>query len=158
MRSHLFLALLLPLLIALPAQAQIYKWKDAQGRTVISDTPQPGAGKQVPVVRQAPAAAQDAAEGEPAAAAGPKSWAEKDLEFRQRQQEKRASAEKAAKEKAEADQRRDNCNRAREQQRILESGQRISRMKEDGEREFISDQQRQQEIERAIKNVQEWCK
>jgi len=89
MRSHLFLALLLPLLIALPAQAQIYKWKDAQGRTVISDTPQPGAGKQVPVVRQAPAAAQDAAEGEPAAAAGPKSWAEKDLEFRQRQQEKR---------------------------------------------------------------------
>jgi len=31
-------------------------------------------------------------------------------------------------------------------------------MKEDGEREFISDQQRQQEIERAIKNVQEWCK
>ncbi len=160
MRSRHLLTLMLPLLIALPVQAQVYKWKDAQGRTVISDTPQPGSGKQAPVVGR-PASAGDST-GENGAATttptAPKTWAEKDLEFKQRQQQQRENAEKSAKEKAEADQRKEGCERAKGNLRLMESGQRISRTKADGEREFLDDQQRQQEVERARKSVQEWCK
>ena len=158
MRNRRFTVFLLTLLIALPVQAQVYKWKDAQGRTVISDTPQPGAGKQAPVAGRPPAGESGANGGEAAASAPPKSWAEKDLEFRQRQQQNRENAEKAAKEKAEAEQRKENCQRAQIQLKEMESGQRISRMKPDGEREYLNDQQRQQEVDRARQSVQSWCK
>lgn len=160
MRSHRFLMLMLPLLMALPAQAQVYKWKDAQGRTVISDTPQPGSGKQTPVAGKpsTPPPVESAAGEESAASAAPKTLAEKDLEFKQRQQQKKEAAEKAAKEKAEADQRKDNCERARSSQKLMESGQRVSRMKDSGEREILDDQQRQFEVEKARKSVQDWCK
>ncbi|WP_303785582.1 DUF4124 domain-containing protein [Azovibrio restrictus] len=158
MRNRCLILLLLPLLTALPAQAQVYKWKDAQGRTVISDTPQPGAGKQAPVAGRPAATGSDTGNGDTGASAPPKSWAEKDLEFRQRQQQKRESAEKAAKEKAEAERQKENCLRAQSQLKEMESGQRISRMKPDGEREYLDEQQRQQEVERARQSVQSWCK
>lgn len=160
MPSRRFLTLMLPLLIALPVQAQVYKWKDAQGRTVISDTPQPGAGKQAPVAsgNAAANAASNTDEASPSSNAAPKTWAEKDLEFRQRQQQNKENAEKAAKEKADADQRKENCQRAQSQLRVMESGQRISRMGADGERQYLDDQQRQQEVERARQSIQDSCK
>lgn len=136
--------------IALPAQAQVYKWKDAQGRTVISDTPPPGSARQTQAV---PAAKPD-----PASSDSQKSWAEKDMELKKRLQEQKEAAAKAEKEKAEAAQRAENCNRAKQQQALLESGERIARRDLNGEREYITDQQRQQEIERARQAVQEWCK
>lgn len=148
MRTSLILTTLLSLAFALPAQAQVYKWKDAQGRTVISDAPQPGAGKQAPAL-QTPA---------PGTGNGDKSWAEKDLEFKKRQQEKRDATEKSGKETAAAEQKKQNCERAKQQQAVLESGERLAVRNAQGEREFLDDSQRQQEIERGRKTVQEWCK
>jgi hypothetical protein len=136
--------------IALPVQAQVYKWKDAQGRTVISDTPPPGAARETQAV---PAAKPD-----PAATDSQKSWAEKDMELKKRLQEQKDAAAKAEKEKAEAAQRAENCKRAKQQQALLESGERIAHRNLNGEREYITDQQRQDEIERARQAVQEWCK
>ncbi|MCX8145123.1 MAG: DUF4124 domain-containing protein [Azovibrio sp.] len=147
----------IPLLFAQPAQAEVYKWKDAQGRTVISDTPPPGAGKQTPVAGRAPAASHSGGDGA-ASAPQAKSWAEKDLEFRQRQQQNRENAEKAEKEKREAELRKENCQNAQLRLKELESGLRITRLNAGGEREYLDDQQRQQEIERARQSVQSWCK
>lgn len=148
MRTSLLLTTLLSLAVALPAQAQVYKWKDAQGRTVISDTPQPGAGKQAPTLNTP----------EPGTGSGEKSWVEKDLEFKKRQQEKRDAAEKSSKETAAAEQKKQNCERAKQQQAVLESGERLVVRNAQGEREFMEDNRRQQEMERARKTVQEWCK
>jgi len=152
---NLLLVALLSSFVALPVQAQVYKWKDAQGRTVISDTPQPGAGKQAPAVKTAPATSSDAASE---ASEAPKSWAEKDMEFRKRQQEQQEAAAKAAKEKEKADIAKDNCDRSRQRLAMLESGQRVARTKVDGEREFLDDSQREKELAQARRGVSEWCK
>lgn len=152
MRYSLILTTLLSLAMTLPAQAQVYKWKDAQGRTVISDTPQPGSGKQAPAV-QTPAAATPGAEEDKN-----KSWAEKDMELKKRQQEKKESAAKAEKEKAEAAQKQENCERAKKQKALVDSGERLATRNAQGEREFMGDAQRQQESQRASQAVQEWCK
>ncbi|MDD3484602.1 DUF4124 domain-containing protein [Azovibrio restrictus] len=152
MRYSLILTTLLSLAMTLPAQAQVYKWKDAQGRTVISDTPQPGSGKQVPVVQTPATTTPDAEEDKN------KSWAEKDMELKKRQQEKKENAAKAEKEKAEAAQKQENCERAKKQKAMIDSGERLATRNAKGEREFMDDAQRQQESQRASQAVQEWCK
>lgn len=144
---------------ALPATslAQVYQWKDGSGRTVISDTPPPGnataprsIGGNPPPSTSAPAA--------DAKAAAPKTAAEKDMEFKKRQQEAKEKADKEAKEKTAADNNKENCERARRQLAALESGVRMTTYGEKGERRFIEDAERQQEIERARKIAADSCK
>lgn len=144
---------------ALPVttSAQVYEWKDSNGRTVISDTPPPGGAKNTRSIASnpPPSKATPAADG---AAAAPKTTAEKDMEFKKRQQEAKEKADKAAKEQAAAAERKDSCDRARRQLAALESGVRISTSDEKGERRFMEDAERQQEIERARKFVADTCK
>lgn len=141
-----------------PAHAQVYQWKDGAGRTVISDTPPPGsASREARVLgeRQASTRSEKPAE---AASEGPKTTAEKDLEFKKRQQEAREKADKQAKEqKAQAD-REDNCRRARGNLAVLESNRAVGSFDEKGERKPFDDSQRQQETERARQAVAEFCK
>ncbi|MCL2875455.1 MAG: DUF4124 domain-containing protein [Betaproteobacteria bacterium] len=144
------------------AQAEIYQWKDSSGQTVISDTPPPGSaesketrviGGQPPVARGESAAAKA-----PEASEAPKTLAEKDLEFKKRQQEAREKADKEAKEqKAEAD-RKDNCERAQRNLAALESKRPMTKLDEKGNPNLIDDNQRQQEMERARQIVAESCK
>jgi len=144
-------------------QAQVYQWKDSAGRTVVSDTPPPGTaardarviGDRQPVVRGEKAA--DKASEEKAAEA-PKTMAEKDLDFKKRQQEAREKAEKEAKEqKARAD-REENCRRARGNLAALESGRLVGTIDEKGDRKAFDDAQRQAEIDRARQFIAEACK
>jgi hypothetical protein len=53
---------------------------------------------------------------------------------------------------------RQNCTRAQDALRTLESGQRVSRTDSKGERYFLDDAQAAQETARARQSVQEWCK
>ncbi|MDR3056307.1 MAG: DUF4124 domain-containing protein [Zoogloeaceae bacterium] len=158
MRTSLLLSALLSIaLIPVAGQAEIYKWKDAQGRTVISDTPQPGAGKKVETVPSASSTlgipdASAAAKGNDAPTA-----ADQELEFKKRQQERQEAEKKAALDKAEAAKKAEGCERAQRNLRTLESGGRVTIPNEKGENEFINDQQRQQEITRARENAKEWC-
>jgi hypothetical protein len=142
----------------LPATAQTYQWKDSSGRTVISDTPPPKSVKQPRALGSpAPAASEEqAATGSKAEA--PKTYAEKELEFKKRQQENREKAEKQAKEDSATAERRENCERAKRQLSLLESGERISAPDERGERRFLEDAERQREIERTRKYVADTCK
>lgn len=176
--------LVLSLTLALPAAAQVYQWRDAQGRINYSDTPPPsGAAKTVkPANRpKAPAAEEAAADesGEAApqsqaadGAAGeagkqakekadpskPKTMAEKEAEFRQR---KVAAAEAEA--KAEKDRQRTaevarHCDQARSQIAGLKNSRRISRFNSEGQRELMDDAARTAEIERSQRYIDENCK
>jgi hypothetical protein len=172
-------AALVPLLLAvaaalvtppLAAQTQ-WKWRDANGRIQYSDRPPPlsvpdqailsrpsgsgsgngsGSGS---AAAQAPAAASAASAPAASASAVDPALAEK---------RRQAEAAEAAKRKAEEDrlarQRQDNCQRAREYLRTLESGIRIARSNAQGDREYLDDAQRQREVARAREVIGSDCR
>ena len=74
---------------------------------------------------------------------------------------KAAEQEAAEKKKAEdaknAAVRAENCTRAKEQMRTLDSGTRITRTNEKGEREFLDDKARAQEVQRTREALASEC-
>jgi hypothetical protein len=154
MRSKRFPPLLLAALcfcLALPAGAQIYKWKDASGKTVISDKPPPG---QLPASKKsddgAPPAETEAPSAQP-------SLADRELEFRKRQKEAQENADKSENEAAAAAEKEENCRVARRQLQSLESGERIALRDDKGERYFMDDAQRAQETEKTRQFIDAQC-
>lgn len=144
-------AALTVLLAALPAQAQVYKWKDEKGNTVISDTPQPNSGKPV---------SRPEAETPPppnASQSAPPSLADQELESKKRKQEQEEAQKQAAQQQKMAADKQENCNRARARLAALESGQRIRQPQADGTGVYIDDQQRAQEIARTREIAQSSC-
>ena len=142
------------------ANAQTYQWKDSSGRTIISDSPPPRTVRASRSLGEAPAPsigpntpAEAGKSGEP-----PKTNAEKDADFKKRQQEAREKSEKAEKELAAARQRQDACDRARRNLAALESDQAISMADETGERQLLDRNQREQEMEHSRRIVAETCR
>ncbi len=158
-------------LIALPAEAQ-WKWKDKSGHVQYSDLPPPlGTPDQdilarpsvqrrnQPATTTAPASAASAAQVVSSASSplAPK-LVDAELEARR----KKAEAEQGVKNKAEEDRiaavRADNCARARAQLRTLDSGIRVARTNDKGEREFLDDKQRADETLHAKDAIAADCK
>ena len=176
--------LVLSVTLALPAAAQVYQWRDAQGRINYSDSPPPtGAVKTVkPASRpKAPAAdeavpdesseaaaqtpATDGAAGEAgkqakenADPAKPKTMAEKETEFRQRKVAAAEAEAKAEKERKKAAELARYCDQARSQIAGLKNSRRVSRFNSEGQRELMDDAARTAEIERTQRNIDENCK
>lgn len=140
----------LSLAFAAGASAQLYRWVDKDGRVRYTDTPPPG-GVQSRAIR-APAAAPA-----PDASKGPLTPAQQEQAFRKRQLEAQKAAEKSALARKDAEAKQENCARAREYLRTLESGQRVTRTNAQGEREFIDDATRARETQAARQAVQDWC-
>jgi hypothetical protein len=137
--------------ISLPALAQsIYSWKDASGRVHYSDTPPDDGSASTVRNNSAPPAAR------PARAAP--SVAEQELALRKRLAETSEADDKARKDRARDDERQRSCNSAKAQLAGLESGQRMAHFKDDGEKEFLDDDQRSAEIERTRGVVATSCK
>lgn len=167
MRAVAILLLTLPATLTLAGE--IYTWRDSSGRVHYSDTP-PASGPQARTLRGAvvevpanPAAAagQSGGAGQTQAGAKPggaKSIQEQDLEFRKRRAQAAEEQAKKDKELAIAEDKRRNCEEAKSRLAALESGQRIARFNAQGEREFLEDDQRAAEIDRARKTVSDWCK
>ncbi len=151
---------------SLAAQAQTYQWKDANGRTFISDTPPPGtkaqrsaAAPSAPVAATASGAAGKSAEAAPTASPpAQKSVAELNLEFKKRQQEAREKADKEAKEQAARAENQESCERARRSLTALQNGQPMAQLNEKGESQLLDNNQREQEMERARRFVSEACR
>ena len=140
-----------------PVGAQTYQWKDSSGRTIISDMPPPGSTKDSRTIGSKQATVQrDTGEKENKAkpADGPKTLAERDLDFKKRQQASREKAEKEAKDKEAADQKAENCERAKRNLSTLESGRAVS----NSTGGVMDDSQRQQELEYTRRVVSESCK
>ena len=133
------------------AHAQTYQYKDSRGRTVISDTPPPASASGARTIGGNPPEAV----AKPADA--PKTTAEKDMEFRKRQQEASEKADKDAKAQAAAAQKRENCERARMQASALESGRRMLVPDGKGGETLMDDDARSGEIERAQRAIAESC-
>jgi hypothetical protein len=152
----LIAALLAILTASFSAQAQIYQYKDAAGKTVISDRPPPGGTSKARTVAAEPPAESKVPSA--TADAAPKTAADRELEFKKRAQAQKEAADKAQREAADKAARKEDCVRARRQLEILESGERISTRDDKGERVFIEDSARAAEIERTRKFVAETCK
>ncbi|MCC4116240.1 DUF4124 domain-containing protein [Aromatoleum toluclasticum] len=176
--------LVLSLTLALPAAAQVYQWRDAQGRINYSDTPPPtGAAKtvkpasraKVPVTDEvAPDQSADAAEQKPAtdgvaAEAGkpagkkadpskPKTMAEKETEFRQRKVATAEAEAKAEKERQRAAELARSCDQARSQIAGLKNSRRITRFNSEGQRELMDDAARTAEIENSQRYIDQNCR
>lgn len=159
------------------ASAVQYQWRDERGRMVYSDQPPPASVAPARIIKApapapvatnatAPAAADGgnalraaAPAAAPAVAKDPAATtiADQELAFRKRMAE-RAEAEKKAAEAAEREMKLARaCADAKGDIRSLESGQRISRINESGEREFLSEAERQQRLQDARRSISERC-
>ena len=154
--AGLALTALAALLLIAPAAHAQWKWRDERGQIHASDLPPPRTvpDKDVlqrppPVAYKASPAASAASAAAPTAAPTAKLTTDPALEEKKRQAEQAQAAQKKAEETKLAAQRKDNCTRARDQLATLESGQRIARIDANGNREFLSDEQRAQESQRA---------
>lgn len=164
--TALVLTALLGLGLSAPAAAQ-WKWRDGGGRIQYSDLPPPPGVAEADILQRPAAAQRRVASAAPAPAASaaaasapllqPKG-AEPELEAKRR----KAEQEQAAKDKAEADRlaavRADNCVRAKAQLRTLDSGVRIGRTNDKGEREVMDDAARAGETQRARAVIASDCK
>ncbi len=155
------------LVTALPAQAQ-WKWRDKDGRITVSDLPPPREVPEKDILRKpnsatraaAPAAvAAPAATTPPAAAASaPPTALEREVQARKRAADEEKAAKARAEEARNATRRAENCRQARNQLTALESGQRIARTNDKGEREVLDDQGRAQETQRAREVIASDCR
>ncbi|MDD5298411.1 MAG: DUF4124 domain-containing protein [Rhodocyclaceae bacterium] len=154
--KHLIIGTLLALAALSAMAADIYTWKDADGRVHFSDQPPTGKEEVKKLRGAAPSAAADAATETKPADAKPgakRSQADRELEFRRRRAETQEAGDKAAKEKIEAERKAADCQSARNQLRALETGQRVSRFNDKGEAIPMDDSQRQAEIERTRQSL-----
>jgi Domain of unknown function (DUF4124) len=168
--SALLLTTLTLLLAAPAAQAQQWMWRDKEGRVTASDRPPPRdiadkdiLQRPVPESRRAasPAPAASAASGASgAAAAAPAATTALEREVQARK--KAAEAEQASKAKAEeernAARKAENCRNARSNLATLESGVRIQRTNDKGEREVLEDAARNEEMRRAREIIASDCR
>ncbi len=144
---------------AAAAHAQLYKWVDKDGKTRYGDTPPAGvkATKMgAPASGSGPAAASPGAASKDAKK-GPLTPAEQAQEYRKRQEEEKKASAKADSERQAQAAKTEDCARAREYLRTLESGQRIARTSAAGERYFMDDDQRAQELAKAQQTIQKTC-
>jgi hypothetical protein len=132
-RKRLFPGLVLFLAAAI-ADAQVYKWKDRDGRDVFGDTPPQDAPAEkmrlpdLPVSKDAPNA--------------PASWQDEEYMFKQRQIDREKAEAKVA--KAEEEKKR-VCASLRDRQKYLQAiqGRRVVRWNSDkGEYEYLTDNDR----------------
>lgn len=154
-------------MLAGAAQAEnIWKWRDANGIMQFSDQPpphwvpakdivgRPGAQRTSIVVADAAASAPETAGSAPARA---------DAELEARKKKMQADKAAADTDRRLADKARtdalkaDNCKRAKAQLAMLESGVRVARPNEKGEREFLDDKARADEVNRTRAAVTDNC-
>jgi hypothetical protein len=168
-RHRLLAAVALTLAATLAAGDALaqWVWRDRNGQVHASDRPPPRDVPERDIVQRPAAAPAPRAAPAPApaadapTAAGTPARVDPELEARRRaaeqQQQARQRQEAAQAEAQAAQQRAENCERARAQLRQLDSGMRIARVNERGERIIIDDAERAAEAQRARQVVASDC-
>lgn len=149
------------------ASAQ-WKWRDGTGQINASDRPPPKDVADKDILErpnlnprrnaQASAPAASAAATPVATATPAKTALEREVEARRRASEQESAAKNRAEEERLSQQRAENCRRARSHIAALESGQRMARTNEKGEREVLDDKMRAEEMRAAREVVSSDCK
>ena len=138
--------------------AELNKWTDENGKVHYSDQPPPAHIK-AKVLRSTPVADSFAtASGVAASSApgAPKTIAETEAEFKKAQLAKKQAAEKIAQEQAKAEATKAQCAVLQQSILTLGSGVRIP-VFANGERVYMSDQQRQQDLAKAQQEFSAHC-
>ena len=169
---HLILLLAL-LAFSFTAQGQLYKWVDKDGKTQYTDQPPPpGAARNekklniqsAPPVQPAAAKTGDKVDdkgkaggktGDKDKASGPKTTAEKDLDFKKR---RAAEAEAEAKQQAEAKQNQEKCAQAQTSLKTYQESARLTIPDGKGGTTYADDAARQKGIDEAQKDIASFCK
>ena len=174
-------ALAVPLVVAMllmalsPAADAQWRWRDKSGQVNASDRPPPkdvpdkdilsrptaDARRAAAAQVAAPASGAEGSAGatSPAAAASaPPTALEREVQARKRNAEQEQAAKAKAEEERLSTQRAENCRAARGHLVALDSGQRISRTNEKGEREVLDDKGRADEQRRAREVVASDCR
>jgi hypothetical protein len=161
------------LTMSLPASAVAqYVWLDEKGGKHYSDVPPPTSIPNNRILK-APGAAHlataktaevsatpqsdEEASITKATVKTPKTVAEKNADFIKRKTEQAEKEKKAADEAKRLADKAKSCERTREYQRVLDSGQRIAQTDKYGERAIMNDEQRAQELREAKQMLAE-CK
>lgn len=157
-RTTLLLAALLWAATAALAQSK-YQWLDAAGNHVYSDLPPPAGTPEKNILTNATAVDPDNA----APASGPsreQSLADKNAAALQRKVDAAAKV-KQTEEKTQqakvAATRAENCKRARDYKRGLDSGMRMARVNAQGERVVLDDAARGAELQRTADVIAQNC-
>lgn len=131
------------------AGAALYKWVDEKGVTHYTEQPPPDRkSTRIEIRSDGPAAAPEKAD----------SWKEKEVELRRRRlEQERAQETSDAKAKNEAAQRRYHCLRARDALETLAPGHPVYQLNDKGERVYLEDAQREEQLKRWRKEAETWC-
>jgi Domain of unknown function (DUF4124) len=154
------------------AQAQ-WQWRDAQGRVTVSDRPPPSdvpasavisrptAGMSttgaIPTSRPAATASASAGGNTVMASTSPGSGKDPALEATRKKNMEEAAEKKRMDEEKAMLAKRDNCSRARGQALSIETGQRMTRINAQGEREHLDDKGRAEELARTREVISSSC-
>jgi len=143
------LALLLALLVTATAQAEIYRWVDENGVTVYSEIPPPDGAADT--VKTAPAPSETPKETQ--------QQLEADMQkLEDYREDKELAAERKQKEELSKQLDEENCRNAKTNlDNLIAAAQRLVRMP-DGNYVRLTEEQRQQRMEDARKNIDEYCK
>ena len=157
------LVLMSLLLATAPAFAQ-WKWKDARGQIVISDLPPPRDIPDRDVLQKPELSLRRAAAPAPAAstASAPDVSAKAKIDPELESRRKRAEQEQTDRQRADEDKlaaaRAENCKRARAHLASLDSGIRLARTNDKGEREILDDKSRAEEMARTRQIIASDCR
>jgi hypothetical protein len=159
------------------SQAEIYKWKDKDGRVKYSDTPPPSnikqetiIGKKKPVepTGKEPLAPVDKAPIAPVGKAPTAPIADipknaeppmnpEDLAAQKRQQNAEAEKNNKLEKEAEAKRKAENCSAAKANMETYKQGGRVYKMNEKGEREYMGESDFKAGMEKAQQEINENC-
>jgi len=142
----------------------IWKWRDKDGRVQISDRPPPNEVPEKDILQRpnsarVPVAAPAASDAASDAPSPPR--VDASLEAKKNKSQAEQLAADKAKKDAEAAKRAqvkaENCQRARNYMQGLDTGLRLSRVNEQGQREFLDDNARAAEVARTRETINANC-
>ena len=147
-------------LYALTASAQ-WQWLDKDGRKVFSDRPPPADVSDKDILKR-PGRGMGGigaavATPPPTATGSPVTGIDKGLQEKRKQAEDAEAAKRKAEEERVARAKQENCARAQQAKASFDSGIRISKLNEKGEREFLDDAARVAEGERIQSVINQNC-
>lgn len=149
MKSSLLFILLLCSTNAFPAS---YKWVDENNHTHYSEQPPPNIKAKV---LTSVSGGSNAATSSPA---DPKTLAERAAELDKAKLAKKDNAEKIAQKQAYDNALKANCDNAKRNLTSLQDGIRLVEIDANGERSYMTDDQRQQKMAKAQQDIQANCK
>lgn len=148
----------LALVSVLAHAGQVYEWTDASGKKHFSDTPPVGVDARATGIRtNAPKPAQPAGGAAQNTGGAPATWAEKNADFAKRKAEQTENTAKANEEAEQVRRKKEACEQATAQLKLLESGARVQRINNAGEREVLDDAGRAEEITRTRDIMKQAC-